>query len=280
MYLAAVPTDQIVAARCLGAVACGDRLVVATPAIYFGTVVHHRLRPCRHRFHYPVYFLRVPVDDIDSLRRPLFSVDRFNVFSFYRKDHGPRDGSDLGLWIRDLLAREGLANVTKHVELQAYPRVLGYVFNPVSFWFCRDDDGVLRAVLCAVNNTFGESHSYLVAHPDGRPLTRSDTLTARKVLHVSPFFPTTGEYRFRFHDEGKRTLARIDYGDADGALLLTSVTGTGEPLTSGRLVYAFFRYPWFTLGVIARIHYQALKLWLKRVPFFSKPAPPSQELTR
>jgi len=254
--------------------------MAGAPAIYFGTVMHRRLRPREHSFRYPVYFLRVPVDGIDSLRRPLFSVDRFNVFSFHRKDHGPRDGSDLGPWIRDLLASEGLGGVVKHVELQAYPRVLGYVFNPVSFWYCRDDAGALRAVLCEVHNTFGESHNYLVAHQDGRPLTQSDTLTARKVFHVSPFFPIAGEYRFRFHDGGKRTVARIDYGDADGPLLLTAVTGMGEPLTSGRLAYAFFRYPWFTLGVIARIHYQALQLWLKRTPFFSKPTPPTQELTR
>lgn len=258
--------------------------MAAAPAIYFGTVMHHRLRPRRHRFNYPVYFLRVPVDAMDSLSRPLFSslfsIDRFNVFSFHRKDHGPRDGSELGPWIRALLAREGLAEVVDSIELQAYPRVLGYVFNPVSFWFCRDASGELRAVLCEVCNTFGESHSYLVVHADRRPLARDDSITARKVFHVSPFFPVTGQYRFRFYDEGDRTVARIDYGDAEGTLLLTSVTGQRHPLTSAKLGFAFLRYPLFTLGVIARIHYQALKLWLKRVPFLSKPAPPTQELTR
>lgn len=258
--------------------------MVAAPAIYFGTVMHHRLRPRPHRFSYPVYFLRVPVDAIGTLSRPLFpplfSIDRFNVFSFHRKDHGARDGSELGPWIRGLLQQEGLAEVVKSIELQAYPRVLGYVFNPVSFWFCRDETNELRAVLCEVCNTFGENHSYLVAHADGRPLTKDDSITARKVFHVSPFFPVTGQYRFRFYDEGERTVARIDYVDAEGPMLLTSVTGQRQPLTSRNLLYAFFRYPMFTFGVIARIHYQALKLWLKRVPFFSKPAPPTQELTR
>lgn len=253
---------------------------MTAPAIYFGTVMHHRLRPRQHRFTYPVYFLRLPVDAVDELKRPFFSVDRFNLFSFHRKDHGPRDGSALEPWIRALLAREGLGGIVHSIELQAYPRVLGYVFNPVSFWFCRDEVGDLRAVLCEVSNTFGERHNYLVAHADGRPLARDDDLSARKVFHVSPFFPVSGHYRFRFYDDGERTVARIDYGDADGPLLLTAVTGRRAALTSGRLVYAFFRYPWFTLGVVFRIHYQALKLAIKRVPFFSKPQPPEEELTR
>jgi uncharacterized protein len=165
--------------------------------------------------------------------------------------------------------------------------VLGYVFNPVSFWLCHRADGALRAIVCEVNNTFGEKHCYLLAHPDGRPLRWGEELEARKAFHVSPFCRVAGRYRFRFMlvdrprpGQDGRFVARIDYDDADGALLQTSIEGRLAPLTDAQLVRAFFAYPAFTFGVMARIHWQALKLWLKRVPFFTKPAPPDALLTR
>jgi DUF1365 family protein len=165
--------------------------------------------------------------------------------------------------------------------------VLGYVFNPVSFWLCHRADGALRAVVCEVNNTFGEKHCYLLAHGDGRPLRWGEELVASKAFHVSPFCRVAGRYRFRFMlagaadaSQGDRFIARIDHDDADGPLLLTSIEGRLAPLTDALLVRAFFTYPAFTFGVMARIHWQALKLWLKRVPYFRKPAPPATVLTR
>ena len=165
---------------------------------------------------------------------------------------------------------------------KAFPRMLGYVFNPVSFWYCHDRAGDLVAVLAEVNNTFGERHNYLVAHADGRPIRAGETLDARKVFHVSPFMAVQGHYRFRFHARpgDPRILARIDHADAGGDLLHTAISGRVLPLTAPRLARAFFGYPWMTLGVMARIHWQALRLWLKRVPFFSKPQPPFEETTR
>jgi len=248
--------------------------------IYFGGVMHARLRPRANRFRYPVFFLRVPLHRPESLRGPFFSLDRWNLLSFHRRDYGPRDGSALLPWIRDLLRREGLDRADGEVWLQTFPRVFGYVFNPVSFWLCHDRHGALRAVLCEVNNTFGESHNYLLAHPDQRPIAAGDRLDARKLFHVSPFCAVRGHYRFRFDLGGARERVRIDYDDGEGTLLVTSVDGTGRPLDARGIARALLCYPWMTLGVIARIHWQALKLWSKGVPLFRKPAPPVEELSR
>lgn len=252
----------------------------AAALVYTGEVMHRRLAPVEHAFRYGVFFMRLRVDAPPARWPALMSRNRWNLFSFHDVDHGPRDGSALEPWLRDLLAQHGLHCADGAIWLQAFPRVLGYVFNPVSFWLCHDRAGALRAVLAAVSNTFGEHHHYLVAHADARPITSDDWLNARKVFHVSPFFPVTGEYRFRFTDTGARCSFRIDYDDGRGARLITSVGGVAEPLGSPALARAFFRYPWMTLGVMLRIHYHALRLWLKRLPFYSKPLPPAEKITR
>ena len=182
--------------------------------------------------------------------------------------------------IRTLLAREGLSRADGEVWLQTFPRVLGYVFNPVSFWLCHDRAGKLRAVLCEVNNTFGEHHNYLLAHPDERPIEPGDVLSAGKVFHVSPFCEVAGGYRFQFALDPAAIRVRIDYDDPAGKLLATSVSGRAQALTSARLAMAFVLYPWMTAAVIARIHWQALRLWVKGVRFVPKPEPPVQETTR
>jgi len=248
--------------------------------IVFGQVMHRRLRPVANRFAYRVFFLRLPLTRLEHCANALFSIERPNLFSLRYRDHGARDGSHPLAWIRALLAREGLDCADGEVWLQTFPRVLGYVFNPVSFWFCEDRAGRTRAVLAEVNNTFGERHGYLLAHPDLRPIEDGDELAARKALHVSPFCRVAGDYRFRFRNGDRLRLARIDYADENGPLLLTSVAGSALELRASRLARAFFSHPLLTLGVIARIHWQAARLWAKRAPRFSKPAPPAQELSR
>jgi len=260
--------------------AAGDGGGVTTALLFRGRVMHARLRPRRHVFSYPVFFLRFRVDAIDRLACRFLSVDRFNLVSFHRRDHGPRDGSDLLVWIRALLDREGCGFADGDIWLQTFPRVLGYVFNPVSFWLCHDREGRLRVVLCEVNNTFGEHHNYLLAHADGRQIRPDDVMQARKIFHVSPFFPVAGGYRFGFAPDESSTLFRIDYEDDAGKLLLTSVSGEGEPLRPGALLRCFLAHPWMTVLVIVRIHWQALRLWRKGVPFFAKPVPPTQETSR
>lgn len=233
--------------------------------------MHRRLRPAVNAFVYPVFYVQLPVRDLATANCGIFAVDRPQLLSFRSADHGPRDGSPLLPWITRILREHELPD-DGEIMLQTFPRVLGYVFNPVSFWYCHDRQGALIAVLAEVNNTFGGHHSYLL-HDAGRPLPDGVELSAGKAFHVSPFCTVEGSYRFRFRRERAVQLARIDYDDAHGELLLTSLSGKAQPWTAAQLLLAFLRMPWLTLGVIARIHWQALRLWLKGVPFVGARAP-------
>ena len=254
-----------------------------TLQLCFGQVHHTRLRPAQNRFDYGVYFLRLPLRSLqtEAPASRLFSFNRFNLLSFHESDHGAGQGPLLP-WIDAFLRAEGIHDADGEIWLQAFPRVLGYVFNPVSFWFCHRADGALRAVLCEVRNTFGEKHYYLLEN--GGVMAYGQELAARKVFHVSPFCAIEGGYRFRFMrasgSSGEQTVARIDHDDAKGALLQTSISGRAGALSSRAVLKAFFRYPLMSFGVVARIHWQALRLWCKRVPFFSKPLPPTHEISR
>jgi len=244
-----------------------------------GAVIHQRSRPRKNNFVYKVFFLRLRLSAIESAANRLFSLNRFNLASFHFRDHGARDGTHPLTWIRSVLAREGLQDADGEVFLHCFPRILGYVFNPVSFWFCHDRDGRLRAVLAEVNNTFHEHHAYLLANPDARPIMDNEDLHVRKSFHVSPFLPVAGNYRFRFRTTDPR-FSGIDYCDDEGPLLRTCISGRSAPLTTRTLLLAWITHPLMTVGVMARIHWQALRLRLKQVPFFSKPAPPRAEISR
>jgi len=243
-------------------------------------VVHQRLRPVRHGFSYPVFFLRVPLSQWNQSARRWLSIERWNLLSLHRSDFGPHDGSDLRAWIDGVLSAHGVTAADGEVVLQAFPRVLGYVFNPIAIWECLDRAGALRAIVCQVSNTFGERHNYLLAHADGRAIEGDEWMQAAKAFHVSPFCEVRGHYRFRFSGDASCPMARIDYHDAAGLLLVTTLRGCAQPLTDAWLLRAFLGYPWMTAGVVARIHWQALRLWLRRVPWFSKPEPPIKETTR
>lgn len=252
----------------------------ALPRFFLGHVMHRRLRPSVNAFVYPVFYVQLPLANLAAANGPIFAVDRKNLLSFYQKDHGPRDGSALLPWIQALLRERGLPD-DGEVTLQCFPRVLGYVFNPVSLWFCRNVTGELIAVLAEVSNTFGGRFSYLLHNPDGAPLKDGQMLAASKTFHVSPFCELAGGYRFRFHLQRKNPVVRIDYDDAEGELLLTSISGKPQVWSTTALLGAFLRMPFLTLGVMWRIHWQALKLWLKGVPFYGKTPPqPLQKSTK
>jgi DUF1365 family protein len=254
----------------------------AHPSIVFGSVRHRRMRPRLHAFAYPVFFLRLPMRSM--LRAPLstrlFGIEARRLFRICQKDYGRRDGSSALAQIDRVLAEHGITDATGEVWLQTFPRVFNYVFNPISIWFCHREDGKLRAAMCEVNNTFGESHSYLLFHDDGRAIADGEALTANKVFHVSPFCKVEGHYVFRFINTAERSVARIDYDDAAGPIIYTSISGTVRALSDRALVGALLKYPGFTFGVVARIHWQALKLFIKRIPFVSKPPAPAVEVTR
>ena len=241
-------------------------------ALVIGTVRHARLRPVEHAFAYPTFCVLLPMRAwARGKSQPALPRNRRGWMSFHDSDHGD-GGPDALAWLERLLAAHGVHDVDGEIRLLTYPRVLGFVFKPVSFWFCERANGSLRAVVAEVNNTFGERHSYLLSGPE---VAWGRTLEADKALHVSPFFPVRGRYRFRFARTAARIVAHVDYADTEGPLLITSVGGALVPLTRGSARTALSRMPVLTLGVVARIHWQALKLWLKRVPVHPKPDPPA-----
>lgn len=256
---------------------------MTTPAhsIVDAVVVHRRLRPRENAFRYRVGYLCLDLDRLESAAGRWLKLDRKGLVSFRRADHGARDGSNLRNWLQAILDRHGLAGICNgDVVLMTMPRMLGYVFNPVSFWFCRDKAGALRAVLCEVNNTFGESHCYLVHRDDRSAIPPDAWLEGRKVFHVSPFLPVEGRYRFRFRLDRGHAHVDVNYHDAQGLMLATSVGGRRGALDDRGVLRRFLGNPTMTLAVVARIHWQALHLWRKRARFYRKPIPPSELVTR
>ena len=252
------------------------------PLLGFGQVRHARLKPKAHAFAYPTYFLMLPMRHLQAHGGGALALNRRAALSFHDADHGDgrsaAEGGALG-WLLDLLAHEGIHDADGEVWLHCYPRVLGYAFKPVSFWYCHRADHRLRAIVVEVNNTFGERHCYLLPTPQW-----GVEQTAAKVFHVSPFCHIEGIYRFRFmrtqRASGERTVVRIDHDDAQGPLLQTSVSGQLEPVSAHSLRRAIWQFPLMTWGVIARIHWQALKLWWQRIPYVPKPHRPSHFVTR
>jgi DUF1365 family protein len=250
------------------------------------------LRPARHAFDYSAYFLMLPMRHLQALARSHskndksnqaeLSINRSGLLSFFDTDHGdgrqPESGGALA-WIEELLVSENIHDAKGEIWLQTFPRVLGYTFKPVSFWYCHRSDNTLAAILAEVHNTFGERHCYLLPEPKfGR------TEHAHKIFHVSPFCDVKGEYEFRFmrtlQAGSERVVARVDHSDDNGPLIQTSISGVLLPATRAEIRRTFWRYPLFTFAVMLRIHWHALLLWLKRVPFFSKPEPPSELVSR
>lgn len=257
------------------------------PQILTCDVMHLRTAPVRNGFTYKVYYLWWPLRQIEALSTRLLSVDRFNLFSFYHRDHGYRDARSSTQWLSDQLSRFDLPQLQPDVfegewMLCAMPRVLGYVFNPVSFWCAITHEGELAAVVAEVNNTFGETHAYLLHHADGQPIDPQEWIEADKQFHVSPFLEVKGRYRFRFHlRDAQKIGIWIDYFDEpEHKMLLTAMTGRLQPYKNVTLWKAFCHIPFVTFKVIGLIHYQALKLWLKKVRYRCKPPHPGHLISK
>lgn len=240
-----------------------------------GKVMHFRHLPFKHRFVYPVFFLLMNFDELDRVNSWLFGINRRRPLSINFKDYG--DGSDPRIWVRELLKQQGIHDCAKTIWLQTFPRVFGYAFNPVSFWYCARDDGSIGAVIAEVNNTFGDRYCYLL---NNSSVDATVELNAVKQMHVSPFYPVKGNYRFRFTSDFDAPRVRIDYYQSDELQLNTLIWGKASPLTIRNLLKALLKQPLLTLGVMARIHWQALRLWLKGATFHKRPAPSCEEISR
>lgn len=246
--------------------------------IVSGETYHRRLSEPANAFRYGVDYVLVDPDRMPALS--LFSADRFNLYAVHRRDHGgPRGNGRGSAWARDVLAREGwTGSPPSRLLLLTQPRFIGYWFCPVSFWLAWSGSD-LRAVIAEVNNTFGDRHSYLCAHPDFRPIRPSDTLEARKVFHVSPFQDIAGAYRFRFDITDDAVNIGIRHR-VDGGGFVATLSGPRRPLTSAALLGAALRRPFGALRVIGLIHWQALRLALKGARYRQRPAAPAQEVSR
>jgi DUF1365 family protein len=241
--------------------------------LYRGRVMHARLRPFGHRFAYRVFSLLVDLDRLEEADRltPLFSLRRFNLLSFHPKDHGPRDGSDLRAHVDRLLAEKGVAIEGGRVELLCYPRVLGFVFNPLAIYYCRDAAGDLRAIVYEVRNTFGGLHAY-VAPVDDTQRRGGEIRQARdKVFYVSPFLDMDKRYHFRVRPPAEDFAVRILETDDGGPVFSAAMKGEREPLATRSVLRACAEVPLLTFKVVAAIHWQALKLWLKGARYHPEP---------
>lgn len=248
------------------------------PQIFTAKVMHKRTFPKENAFTYGIYYISLPLHLLKDTAE--LTQNKFAALSFYKKDHGAKDGSDLEQWIRSILRDYDLDKKTKTITLIAMPRIFGYVFNPVSFWVCRDENGQVRAVLCEVNNTFGETHSYLCAHKDGSEITKEHWLSAEKVFHVSPFLKREGQYKFRFALDGKKIGIWIDFFDSENKKqLLTSLIGDLKPLNKKTLRTIFWTHPLITFKAITLIHWQAIKLIVKGIKHIKKPDQKEPKLT-
>ncbi|MEJ2456292.1 MAG: DUF1365 domain-containing protein [Candidatus Thiodiazotropha sp.] len=247
----------------------------AVSRVVSGRVMHRRRLPRENRFVYPVFFLLLDMDELDKQGSWLFGVNCRRPLALHYADYG--DGRDPGVWVSQLLAKNGIDDCDGKLWLQTFPRVFGYLFNPVSFWYCTRSDGSVGAIVAEVNNTFGERHCYLL-RPDING--RFEAVTADKRLYVSPFYPVSGHYRFRFNLDLDLPRVSIDYFDGGELQLNTAIWGRARSWSVTALLTALVRQPLLTLGVIARIHWQALRLWLKGVRLVKRPSVTLEEPSR
>lgn len=242
----------------------------AAAQLYPGTVMHARLKPFGHRFSYSVFTLLADIDRLAEAGKVsrLFSVGRFNLMSFNEADHGPRDGSSLRAHVDRQLAARGLAAPAR-VLLLCYPRILGYVFNPLSVYFAYDENDDLLAVIYEVRNTFGDLHTYVEPVLPGQLGPEGVRQTRAKAFYVSPFIDMAQTYAFRVLPPGEAVRVRILESDADGPVLSAAFAGRRQEATSGAVLSLCLKIPFMTLKIIGGIHWEAAKLWLKGARFHS-----------
>ena len=237
--------------------------------IYNGEVIHKRFKPKVHYFRYKVFSLLIDLDELNTLNDliPYFSYNRFNLISFYDKDHGYRDGSSLKQWVIKNLKDAGIKDQEINIKLLCYPRIFGYVFNPLSVFFVYDKSKSLIAILYEVKNTFGEQHTYIFQINSYQNLIENNCV---KKFFVSPFMDLKSEYFFKILIPGNKLSIVIDQRDSEGKLLFASQDGKRCELTSKNLLFSYLKHPLMTFKIISAIHFEALRLWLKGIKLVKK----------
>jgi hypothetical protein len=245
--------------------------------LYHGAVTHRRLKPVGHRFAYKVFSVLIDIDRVDEAARGSrwFSRNKFNLFSFHDADHAFEAGESVSDSVRALLRQHGYRGDGR-IELLCYPRILGYVFNPLSVFYCRDARDRLEAVIYEVRNTFGGRHSYLIEAEDGAKVIRQ---SADKVFHVSPFMDMDHTYDFRLTPPGETVSVFIHQCDREGPIFNAAFAGRAEAATDAAWLKAFFRYPLMTLKIVAAIHFEAGRLFIKGLRLKGRGADPAEPVS-
>jgi DUF1365 family protein len=246
--------------------------------LYPGRVRHTRLRPRRHALAYCIFMLRLNIDDLDGETAPvrLLSHNRFNLLSVHDADHGDGSATPLSEQVRARLSEAGLAHAGARIEALLMPRILGRAFNPLTVYFCYDVSGEVAAILYEVHNTFGERHSYMIAAGSVRGVISQH---APKRFHVSPFIDMNMDYRFDVTPPDEAVAIRIAVSDASGLMLTGSFVGQGEAMTDANLFWSWVAHPWQTVGVLAAIHWEALKIFAKGLGYRRRPPAPDASMT-
>ena len=237
--------------------------------IYTGNVIHKRFKPKIHYFKYKVFSLLVDLSELELLDKSLkiFSYNKFNIVSFYDKDHGARDGSSIKMWVINNLKKNDIDTNNIQIKLLCYPRIFGYVFNPLSVFYVYDNNSNLISILYEVKNTFGEQHTYIFKTDINHNLIQH---TCKKKFHVSPFIEMDCIYFFRLLKPGNKISVIIDQNDKEGKVLYASQDGIRSEMTNANFIKSYLKHPLMTFKIIVAIHFEAFKLWTKGIKLIKK----------
>ena len=236
--------------------------------IYTGKVIHKRFKPKEHYFKYNVFSLLIDLNELEEINKDIkfFSYNKFNIISFYDKDHGDRDGSSIKLWVKKNLRNIGIMTEDISIKLLCYPRIFGYVFNPLSTYFIYNKHSELISIFYEVKNTFGEQHTYIFKAQDEKTVQNK----CKKKFYVSPFIEMDCEYHFKTLNPREQLSVVINQNDKDGKLLFASQDGISKDFNNKNLILSYLTHPLMTFKIIGAIHYEAFKLWAKRIKLIAK----------
>ena len=242
--------------------------MIKNSKIYIGKVIHKRFKPKEHYFKYDVFSLLVDLNELEQIDKEikLFSYNKFNIISFFDKDHGDRDGSSIQKWVKKNLKKIGIITKDINIKLLCYPRIFGYVFNPLSTFYIYNKYSELISIFYEVKNTFGEQHTYIFRVQNEKTIKNK----CKKKFYVSPFIEMDCDYHFKTLNPSKQLSVVINQNDNEGKLLYASQDGISKEFNNKNLLLSYLTHPLMTFKVIAAIHFEAFKLWIKRIKLIGK----------